>query len=503
MVKRIAISFLLLINVILLRGQASCNNEDFELSLVGPVTNSTSILGWTVTSGGNTGLGSSCSLTSCCVGQPNAVDIIGNGYTDPLIGAPYLVYSIFGSTSNIGNTIPLNAGLSQMHGNNFIRINDAIGNFGAHKLSKIINVTPTTALFKLAYISTFSNAHTCCDAGGLKIKLTNITTGSIISCPNFSFTGLSTSCSPTSSITYYNAGSNIAATSASSSMFNPWQINSLDLSPYMGNAIQIDIISFDCTAGAHASCAYIDCQCGPLEVISNGIPFLPGMIPTCGAPFLLITGPPGFNSYQWSTTTGNPVLIGSPTITVGLAGTYTLSLGSTCYTTLAVFQVSITPAAFVSGTTSSSTLCLGNSATLTASGLLTYTWNTGATTANIVVSPTTTTNYTVSGGDGNGCLTTNTLTQVVSACTGIDNINKPNGFNLYPNPNNGEFTLKVETQLKNSELIIENTLGQIVFTLTVQQGENKIKTKNLAQGIYYYTVLENKQAVGKGKLKIE
>jgi gliding motility-associated-like protein len=48
-------------------------------------------------------------------------------------------------------------------------------------------------------------------------------------------------------------------------------------------------------------------------------------------------------------------------------------------------------------------VCIGNAATLTASGGTTYSWNTTATTASIFVSPTSLSTYTVIGTDVNGC----------------------------------------------------------------------------------------------------
>jgi len=70
-----------------------------------------------------------------------------------------------------------------------------------------------------------------------------------------------------------------------------------------------------------------------------------------------------------------------------------------------------------SGTTANDgTICVGGSATLTASGATTYTWAPGgATTAAITVSPTTTTTYTVTGTDANGCQNTASTTITVNA----------------------------------------------------------------------------------------
>ena len=48
-------------------------------------------------------------------------------------------------------------------------------------------------------------------------------------------------------------------------------------------------------------------------------------------------------------------------------------------------------------------LCIGDNQTLTASGGATYLWNTGATSNTLVVSPTTTTTYSVTVTDTNGC----------------------------------------------------------------------------------------------------
>ncbi|HXP52041.1 MAG TPA: choice-of-anchor tandem repeat GloVer-containing protein, partial [Bacteroidia bacterium] len=57
----------------------------------------------------------------------------------------------------------------------------------------------------------------------------------------------------------------------------------------------------------------------------------------------------------------------------------------------------------ISLTSSSNTICPGSSATLTASGAVSYVWSNGATTSSVNVSPTDTTIYTVIGTGTNGC----------------------------------------------------------------------------------------------------
>ncbi len=58
---------------------------------------------------------------------------------------------------------------------------------------------------------------------------------------------------------------------------------------------------------------------------------------------------------------------------------------------------------------SAATLCLGSSVTYTASGVNTYTWSNGPTTATMNAIPTTTTTYGVSGTDPNGCISTTSI----------------------------------------------------------------------------------------------
>ncbi len=108
----------------------------------------------------------------------------------------------------------------------------------------------------------------------------------------------------------------------------------------------------------------------------------------------------GATSYVWNTGATGSTLIVSPTATT----TYTVTGtdGSDC-TSQASVSVTVNPLPTVSATTSATAICAGASATLTVSGAMSYVWNTGATGSTLVVSPTNTTTYTVTGTDGSGC----------------------------------------------------------------------------------------------------
>ncbi len=74
---------------------------------------------------------------------------------------------------------------------------------------------------------------------------------------------------------------------------------------------------------------------------------------------------------------------------------------------------------------------------------------------------------------------------------------------LHPNPNNGTFTLEINGDIKNGELLVINSFGQKVHHQKVIPGTNEINTSNLVQGFYHYILTENKIRVHTGKLLIQ
>ena len=487
---------------------AACMNEDFELSLPGPITTTNQIGGWAVSSGNNNFPNNSCNLTGCCGGFPNASTLCGNGYIDPNIGAVYPIFSVFGlPVTNTGTNIALIAQVGNMYGNKFIKINDNSPNFGVHSVSKTFVVAPSNALFRFAFINVFYTGHPCCDAGAFQVRITNLTAGTIIACPSFSYSAPGASCPSTCTsncVTYYQCGTtnslNPISIPANTLVYTPWKLSGIDFTPFIGTTMQVEFISTDCTGGAHQGAAFVDAQCGAVQILANGIPVSPGNISLCLGALTTLSAPAGFAPYLW---TGPGFSSVSQTINPPVTGTYTLTMGAPCLTTSQVFNI-IAPAPVTPTILSTNAiLCLGNSATLTANGITNYTWSTGANTSSIVISPSVSTTYLVNGTDTCGSPTSTFYVQSVSACTGLGVINQTNGFRLYPNPNIGEFNLLLNNEILNSELQIENALGQIIFSQAINKGENNIKTKNLAKGIYYYNVLSNKIVLGRGKILIE
>jgi hypothetical protein len=116
----------------------------------------------------------------------------------------------------------------------------------------------------------------------------------------------------------------------------------------------------------------------------------------------------GAASYSWNTGATTSTISVSPSVTTIYTVTGTTGGCSNTKTT----QVTVNPSPTVN--VNNASICSGQSATLTASGATTYSWNTGATSANIVVNPSVTTVYTVTGTTG-GCSNTKTTQVTVNS----------------------------------------------------------------------------------------
>jgi Secretion system C-terminal sorting domain len=74
---------------------------------------------------------------------------------------------------------------------------------------------------------------------------------------------------------------------------------------------------------------------------------------------------------------------------------------------------------------------------------------------------------------------------------------------LFPNPNNGIFTIKLSGIGKQGLVAVYNVLGENVLTESLRsaQGDNLINLTNQPNGVYFYRVLsETGGLIGEGKL---
>lgn len=437
-----------------------CDNEDFEAATGAVISTTNQIQGWVVSGGSHTlqSGSNSCNQFGCCPNAPLECELIDapTGTVDPTIGSFYPIYSVFGSTPAPAAANAANPQIAQgMFGSKFIRINSNQNNYSMARLTKTFSVSPTNAVFQFAFISVFSTGHGCCDAGAFKITLYTVGANNsltAIPCPQFTASALSSACSNTNNgINFLQTQSGNPATLTSGLIFNKWQISSLDLTPYLGQTVQIEITTSDCTAGGHFGYVYFDAQCGPMTIYGNGSPYAAGSgtvtVPTCGAAGATICAQPGLGPYSWagpnvpqsyqvpsytnqcfvSNISANYTLIMSPPgacvpITRVVASTitpapllYASVQQATCNSTKAV--VSVTPAGSAS-TPSNVTWLPAANATTTAQGILNGTYT-------IPAAPNTTNYVVVSAQDPLGCK--------VSATVGINAAPPTPTFNIVNN----------------------------------------------------------------------
>src|SRR5258706_303626 len=185
------------------------------------------------------------------------------------------------------------------------------------------------------------------------------------------------------------------------------------------------------------------------------------------------TASSGGASFLWSTGATTASVTVNPTSTTTYTVTVTDANGcsSSCSTT-----VTVNPLPVCSIAPANPSICVGGSSTLTASGGISFLWNTGATTASITVSPTVTTTYTVTVTDANGCSSSCATTVTVNPlppCS-IGNVNPANllcntgnytiGTSLSPILYSFSWTMSVDGNPPGWAIIGSNTLQTITFS---------------------------------------
>lgn len=180
----------------------------------------------------------------------------------------------------------------------------------------------------------------------------------------------------------------------------------------------------------------------------------------------------GATTYTW-----NPGTITGSTYTTSPASSGTISVlgaNGTC-TAQVTTSITVTPNPTVS--VSSQTICPTQSVTLTASGATTYSWNTGATTNTISVSPSLLTIYTVTG-TSSSCSNTKTVSVTVasqptiavanaSICSGNSTTLTASGATNYTwSPGNQTTSSIVVTPTTNTTYTIAGSNGSCTNTTT-------------------------------------
>lgn len=288
-----------------------CNNEDFEAS---PSTTSTStvgtvgttLAGWTVSWGQNTGVNGSCLQTGCC---PNA------GSTDAWVrSTPWTAPAPLG-------VIPA----SPLGGTKILQMNDNITMKGeVVRIQQTFPVTSNNALFQFAYMAAMNGSgHLCCDQPYMRVELMDCM-NNVLACPKVDIIPPGPSCSTVTTSGWATNTLNITYTPS-------WVTKSIDLSPYLGTCITIKITVGDCDGWAHYGYAFVDCVCKPMTVGVNNLVFPAGTpliaVAACGVATASLQAPAGMGPYLWNGPAGSGVTSNTnQAVNTTVAGNYTLTM---------------------------------------------------------------------------------------------------------------------------------------------------------------------------------
>ena len=109
----------------------------------------------------------------------------------------------------------------------------------------------------------------------------------------------------------------------------------------------------------------------------------------------------------------------------------------------------------------------------------------------------------------NGALSTTAINAIASmiptncATLGIQTLSAADQTAvIYPNPFNSSATIFINdiAQMKNTELIVYNSLAEIVLNTMITKQETVIETSDLPSGIYFYKITGNNKLIQSGKL---
>jgi hypothetical protein len=199
-----------------------------------------------------------------------------------------------------------------------------------------------------------------------------------------------------------------------------------------------------------------------------------------------VTNDPLASSYIWYLPNGwsGSSSTNSISTIAGSSGIFTVIANNVCgYSspeqTLNV-TVNATPTLAIYS--SNPVLCIGQTATITATGAGSYTFNPGGPVTSIVVSPTITTIYTILGDNANGCTSSTTFTQIVSTCAGLVSVPLVDEeFKLFPNPTSGKINV---TGISGKEKVeIYNSIGLLIYSGIIENSE--IDLSRESSGIYF------------------
>ncbi len=223
-------------------------------------------------------------------------------------------------------------------------------------------------------------------------------------------------------------------------------------------------------------------------IITSSVPVVNTIANVCLGSSVVLTS---------STASGNLWSNGATTqsITVSTPGTYSVTANGLTSTVVNVVNIALpTVNAGVD-----LNVCAGSMVTLNGAGAVTYSWNNGIAN-NQAFAANGNVTYTVTGTDANGCSNTDMVTVSTFSCAGI-NENTINAITVFPNPSNGNVSIKSDALTEYNTIELVDISGRILSTWEINATSMNIEMKEIANG-NYTLVFKGANSISTQKIQI-
>jgi hypothetical protein len=178
--------------------------------------------------------------------------------------------------------------------------------------------------------------------------------------------------------------------------------------------------TYTVTGTSSAGCVAASFATATISIISTPTITVNSPSICAGATATLTAG--GASTYSWSTNQNSATINVSPSADESYTVTASVAGCSGTFSNIANVTVNALPTVSIS---TANAICAGESATLTANGAATYTWSAGTQTlTSIVVTPTTTSNYTVNAQSAEGCSNSASISVTVNPLPVLNSTNQ-------------------------------------------------------------------------------
>jgi len=85
---------------------------------------------------------------------------------------------------------------------------------------------------------------------------------------------------------------------------------------------------------------------------------------------------------------------------------------------------------------------------------------------------------------------------------GMNDVNKNSVFTIFPNPAHSNFSISVDQNLKDGDIIISNILGKTINKTSIENSNLNFNANDFDCGIYFVSIIKNNRIISTKKLII-